>query len=716
MRHLLALTLHHDQDVVTARQRAVHLAQLLGFETSEQTRIATAVSEIVRNAFRYATGGTVAFAVDEESRPQRLVVRVSDRGPGIARLDDVLSGRYRSSTGMGLGIVGARRLMDGFSIESSPAGTSVVLEKAFSPRQDVVTAARARHIAETVARRRPDGLLEEVQHQNQELLRAFDELQHKQQELVHLNRELEDTNRGVVALYAELDEKADHLRRADELKSRFLSNMTHEFRTPVNSIIGLSNLLIDDAQREGREPAPEVSYIRQAAEQLSELVNDLLDLAKVEAGKTVVRSSRFEIHSLFGALRGMLRPLLLNQSVSLVFDDVEGLPPLESDEPKLSQILRNLISNALKFTERGEVRVSAGMIDDDTVVFRVADTGIGIAPEDQPRIFEEFTQLEHRLQRHVRGTGLGLPLSRRLAELLGGTLSVESEPGAGSTFSVTLPAHYSARRSPAAVEWRPVEGRLPVLVLEDAPDAHYFYDKVLRSSRFQVYPAFTVGDAEAALDRIQPAVIVLDVMLGEEDAWGFLEHVTRDDRTRQVPVLVVSSAPDRDQALRRGARAFLPKPLDRRLLLNMLDTLSRPTARPTRVLVVDDEDVARYLIRQCLPIPAFELTEATSVAEGIRRATTEHPDVILLDLVMPDGDGRAVLRAVRQQSNGHGIPVVIVTSQALSEEERETLLKEAQGVMSKADLTRETLAASVRAAVGQGPDDRMKPLTHSVPS
>src|SRR5512134_2997018 len=159
MRHLLALTLQHDQDVVTARQRAVHLAQLLGFENSEQTRIATAVSEIVRNAFRYATGGTVAFAVDEESRPQRLVVRVSDRGPGIVRLDDVLSGRYRSSTGMGLGIVGARRLMDGFSIESSPAGTSVVLEKAFSPRQDVVTAARGRDIAETVARRRPDGLL-----------------------------------------------------------------------------------------------------------------------------------------------------------------------------------------------------------------------------------------------------------------------------------------------------------------------------------------------------------------------------------------------------------------------------------------------------------------------------------------------------------------------------------------------------------------------------
>ena len=163
--------------------------------------------------------------------------------------------------------------------------------------------------------------MEEIQNQNQALLRALDDLQRKQQELVHLNRELEDTNRGVVALYAELDEKADHLRRADELKSRFLSNMTHEFRTPVNSILGLSNLMLEDNERLGQESPPEVLYIRKAAEQLSELVNDLLDLAKVEAGKTVVRPAEFNVENLFGALRGMLRPLLLNQSVSLVFEE-----------------------------------------------------------------------------------------------------------------------------------------------------------------------------------------------------------------------------------------------------------------------------------------------------------------------------------------------------------------------------------------------------------
>src|SRR5215203_1808414 len=448
MRHLLTLAVQHDQDVVNARTRAATLGQLLGFDTSEQTRVATAVSEIVRNGFRYARGTEVTFSVQEETKPQRLLVRVTDQGPGIEHLDDVLAGRYHSDTGMGMGIVGARRLMDSFSIQTAPAGTTVVLEKFLSPRHEVVTAERARQIAEAVARKRPTGLMEEMQAQNQALLRALDDLQRKQQELVHLNRELEDTNRGVVALYAELDEKADHLRRADELKSRFLSNMTHEFRTPVNSILGLAGLMLDDRQRAGGEAEPEILYIRKAAEQLSELVNDLLDLAKVEAGKTVVRPAEFTVDNLFGALRGMLRPLLLNQSVSLVFEDAAAVPPLVTDEGKVSQILRNLISNALKFTERGEVRVTANGPDAEGFTsFSVADTGIGIAPEDQPRVFEEFTQLEHRLQAHVRGTGLGPPLSRRLAELLGGTLTVSSERGVGSTFILRVPIRYDALRS-----------------------------------------------------------------------------------------------------------------------------------------------------------------------------------------------------------------------------------------------------------------------------
>jgi signal transduction histidine kinase/CheY-like chemotaxis protein len=586
--------------------------------------------------------------------------------------------------------------MDDFSIESTTSGTTVLLHKHLPHHLPRTTADRARQIVDALAQKRPAGVFEELQHQNRELLRALDELQTKQQELVHLNRELEDTNRGVVALYAELDEKADHLRRADELKSRFLSNMTHEFRTPVNSIIGLANLMIDDAEGEGREPNPEVTYIRQAAEQLSELVNDLLDLAKVEAGKTVVRSAPFEVENLFGALRGMLRPLLLNQSVMLVFDDAVAIPVLTTDEAKVSQILRNLISNALKFTERGEVRVSAAVTDGgDLITFSVADTGIGIGPEDQPRIFEEFTQLEHRLQRQVRGTGLGLPLSRRLAELLRGTLTVQSEMGVGSTFFLTIPT-FLPGPSAAAIEWTPQRGKLPLLVVEDAADAQYFYDKVLQPTDFQIYPARTVTEAEAALARITPAMIVLDVVVDRDQTWDFLTALRDNDKTRLTPVVVVSSAPERDKALALGAQAFLPKPLDRRLLMNTLNDLRAGLAPMIRVLVVDDEEVARFVVRQCLPRPAFDVIEAADGEAGLARARTDQPDVILLDLVMPGVGGFEVLQRLREDSLTRDIPVVIVTSQALEDRERAQLHRDAQGLMSKADLSRESLSEEVR--------------------
>ena len=704
MRHVYSLQLQHDQDVVTARQRAAHVAALLGFDVSEQTRIATAVSEIVRNAFRYAGGGVVDYAIDGDSRPQRLVVRVSDRGRGIPHLDDVMAGQYRSATGMGIGIMGARRLMDRFAIDSSSAGTTVVLEKYLPQRAPLVSAAHVREISRAVEERRPQGLIEEVQQQNRELLRALDELQRKQQELVHLNRELEDTNRGVVALYAELDEKADHLRRADELKSRFLSNMTHEFRTPVNSILGLCNLLMDDRQRDGRTPEPEVMYIRKAADHLSELVNDLLDLAKVEAGKTVVRPVTFEVANLLGALRGMLRPLLLNQAVALVFEDPDRPIVLHTDEAKVSQILRNLISNALKFTERGEVRVSAALDPDgETIRFTVADTGIGIAPEDQHRIFEEFTQLEHRLQRSVRGTGLGLPLSRRLAELLGGTLSLTSEVGVGSTFTVQLPTHYLLRAGPedSVVEWAPEHGKLPLLVVEDDQDAQYFYAKVLKGSDFQVYPAQTVAEALSAFERIRPAAIVVDLVLAGEEAWELIAGLKRRDDTRTIPLVVISSLPEREKALAFGADAYLVKPVERRMLLDTLTQLHARQQPPVRALVIDDQDVARFLVRQCLPLPAFEVIEAESGEEGLRCAAAERPDVILLDLVMAGMHGREVLRRLRGTDATRSIPVLIVTSTSLGPDDRRSLEQDAAGVLSKADLSRETLREAIRKAMAQ---------------
>ncbi|HUQ82660.1 MAG TPA: ATP-binding protein [Gemmatimonadaceae bacterium] len=448
MTTLMTVELVREHDVVLARQRARQLAAEFKLDGQDQIRFATAVSELARNAHQYAGGGRVEFRVDAGS-PATLIARIIDRGPGIARLKDILDGRYVSSTGLGIGIIGARRLADDFSIESSPNdGTEIVIGKRLSPALRVTPSVISGAVGALAAVTSTDPLLE-LQQQSQELLRTLAHLREKQVESDRLAQELAETNRGVLALYAELDERALYLERANDLKTRFLSDLNHEIRTPLNAVRNVARLLLDGYEgpltdRHRRA----IEMMRHSTDTLSDLVNDWLDLAKIEAGRTEVRVSKFSADDLWGALRGVFRPIETDDAVSLVFEPVPALPLLQSDEAKVAQILRNFISNALKFTERGEVRVSAREGERGTVVFTVTDTGIGIAPENFARVFEEFSQVDSPLQRRVRGTGLGLPLSRRLARLLGGEALVESEVDRGSKFSLVLPIVYTADGSP----------------------------------------------------------------------------------------------------------------------------------------------------------------------------------------------------------------------------------------------------------------------------
>ncbi len=340
-----------------------------------------------------------------------------------------------------------------------------------------ITRSRLGEISDILQQENATDPLAALREQNRELMQSLDEIRRRTEESSALNQELGDTNRGVVALYAELDERAEQLRKASELKTRFLSNMSHEFRTPLNSVLALSRLLLDRIDGDlTPEQERQVGYIRRSAEGLLELVNDMLDLAKVEAGKVDVKSVTFTVHQLFGGLRGALRPLTTRQSVELIFDHPDDLPELYTDEGKVTQILRNLISNALKFTEQGEVRVTARRDQaSGFVVFAVRDTGIGIDPRDHERIFEEFSQVDTRLQRKAKGTGLGLSLSRSLATLLGGTLRVESVLGQGSVFTLSIPAQRGDPDRQARPARRPhqegaVDRRRRDLPLCHAPD------------------------------------------------------------------------------------------------------------------------------------------------------------------------------------------------------------------------------------------------------
>jgi signal transduction histidine kinase len=300
--------------------------------------------------------------------------------------------------------------------------------------------------------------IEELQKQNQQLRARLAE---REATIGSLNEELAETNQGVVALYSELDDKAAQLREATELKSRFLSYMSHEFKTPLGSIRSIARILLD--RMDGpltAEQEKQVNFIQDSAVELSDMVADLLDLAKIEAGRVSISPAWFEMVDLFAALRGMFKPLLTTSEVSLIFEEPTDLPKIFTDDKKLSQILRNFISNSMKFTSQGEIRVSAERSGDKLVMFSVADTGIGIAPEHQGAIFQDFIQVDSPVQKKWRGTGLGLSLSKKNAELLGGTVAMESEVGKGSTFSVTIPIQFTGDPATADVA-APMLGQMP---------------------------------------------------------------------------------------------------------------------------------------------------------------------------------------------------------------------------------------------------------------
>ena len=691
---LFSVPIESEEDVVLARQRARHVAAALTFESQDQIRIATAVSEIARNAFSYAAGGIIDFRVEGNSTPQLLLIVVRDRGPGISNLDEILGGQYRSTTGMGLGIVGAQRLLDRVDIESSPTGTTVTLKKLLPARAPLFTGPQLEAIAGTLMRDRRPTPMEEVRQQNLELISALADLRKRQDEIEIINRELEDTNRGVVALYAELNEKAEHLQRADEMKTKFLSNMTHEFRTPLNSMLALSQLLLDEMDGPlAAEQRKQVGFIRRAAEDLSELVNDLLDIAKIEAGKTTVRPKEFTVTDLFSALRGMLRPLLINSSLSLIFEEPADLPPLFTDEAKVSQILRNFISNALKFTERGEVRVAARYdAAIDSVEFTIADTGIGIAPEDQDLIFREFGQIDSPLQHRAKGTGLGLPLTAKLIELLGGKLTLESALGAGSTFHALIPRLYMRPSAPLpALHDAPDDPRIPVLFVDDHVETLMLYEKYLQGTPFRALPARNMREARHGLT-LHPKAIVLDILLIGEDTWTFLTELKRDITTRNTPIVVITQVEDQHKAIALGASAYSVKPVSREWLVR---TLSDLTTRWS-ILLIDDDDASRYVLARALSELHCSVTEAGTGTEGLLKARGHVPDLIFLDLNLPEMSGVEVLQRLKNDKATSSIPVIIYTSRHIDDVLNRELRGMASVVLSKQHYDRDAVITAVK--------------------
>ena len=435
-RAVLTLQLHTQEDVLLTRRRARDLAALLQFTPAEQIGLSTAVWEVARLAERH---GTVELAVVEAPPSIAVSITVS----GVPR-----SALTVTADGPRLNLDALRRLVD--RVEARDVNGAAVVRLVASAGPDawppgpeeleLVLASLTRHDTGGGG----PGIVDELRQQNFELLTTLATLREREQELTRLNAELGDTNRAVTALYAELEVQTGELRRRAEANARFLSSLTHELRTPLYAVRGMTEAILRDHEDHLSEGMrQDVTLIDGAMVEALDLVNDHLDLAKLAAGRTIVRLSDVDVPELFATLRAVMTRLPAHPGVELRFDDPADAPGLRTDAFKLSQILRNFIVNALKFTEVGHVRVCAlPTREGEAVRFEVSDTGPGLSEDDQDRAFEEFVQLTAERHGELRGTGLGLPLTRRLAAILGGEVSVQSKLGEGATFGVEIPARY----------------------------------------------------------------------------------------------------------------------------------------------------------------------------------------------------------------------------------------------------------------------------------
>jgi signal transduction histidine kinase len=435
---VLTLPLRTQEDVLLTRRRTRDLAGLLQFTPEEQIGLTTAVWEVARLAEGH---GTAELAV-VEGRPS-ATVQVTVSGVPTAVL--------HAADGPRLDVQALRRLVGVVETREDDGATEVCLSAAAAsdtwlPGVDdleLVLGSLTRH---DVGGGGPD-IVDELRQQNVDLLTTLATLRERGAELARLNAELADTNRAVTALYTELEQQAADLRTRAEATARFLSTLTHELRTPLYAVRGMTEAILrDHADRLDTGLRDDVTLIDGAMVEALDLVNDHLDLAKLAAGRMTVRLSDVDVAEMFATVRAIMVRLPHRDGVEVVFEDASHLPAPRTDAFKLSQILRNFIVNAMKFTERGEVRVSASLVGADALTFAVADTGPGLSEADQARVFEEFVQLGHERSGELRGTGLGLPLTRRLAAVLGGEVTVRSALGEGSTFSVTIPLRFREGR------------------------------------------------------------------------------------------------------------------------------------------------------------------------------------------------------------------------------------------------------------------------------
>jgi len=499
-------------------------------------------------------------------------------------------------------------------------------------------------------------------------------------------------------LFRELERKSAELEVAGRHKSEFLASMSHELRTPLNAVIGFSEVLLERMFGDLNERQEEYLHdILSSGKLLLDLLNDILDLSKVEAGQMDLQRSLFTIRSVLDEGMSLVRERALRQGVALRLETGPGVGLVESDPRRFKQVLLNLLSNAVKFTGEGGEIVLRAERDGPSVRVSVQDTGTGIAPADQERIFESFQQGGRVASRH-EGTGLGLTLSRRIVELLGGRLWLESEVGVGSTFSFTIPLADANAQEEGSAETDGGSGPL-VVVIEDDRQSLELLTLHLEGAGVRVASA---RDGSAGLHEVRrrhPAAVVLDIRLpGGMDGWDVLAAIKADPTTARVPVVVVSMVDERGRGFALGAADYLVKPVSREDVVAALTNVSVLPGSERTLLAIDDDPLAVELVKAVFEADGWTVLTATDGEKGITIARSRRPSAVVLDLLMPGVDGFAVLEALRRDPTTRSTPVVVLTAKTMTQEDRERLSGQISYIAAKGEFEPAVLVDLVRRA------------------